>query len=147
MNKDAPYGAVWALQVSDRKRVLRIGESLMKPEDIKDAWVMIHPPPVADRISRQSAKFTFHPKGQELIWESKEKNNLQCGDKIRKFTLKGKWDPVLLLEKGAPANQADEFRRLLGIMNIHRASLFPDHDGVAAFVEKELPEINKSRAQ
>jgi hypothetical protein len=45
--------------------------------------------------------------------------------------------------KGSADNPAEEIRKQLGIMNCHHGSLFPDPEGVALFVNYQLPDIHR----
>lgn len=148
-------GAVWALHVHETmkqrgSRILSFDGGRThhgQPRSIKKAWRMIHPPPVEPRMARQSAKFTYHPAGQEVIWGERT-HNLADGDCVKKFTVSPsrRGDQCFELddEQDKPAQT---FRRLLGIMNVHRASLFPDPDNLVAFLRNELREINAHRDQ
>ncbi|MER2511745.1 MAG: FRG domain-containing protein [Nitrosomonas ureae] len=97
-------------------------------------WIMINPPLNTDRIARQSGKFSYHPSindryliddngltPEQGLYDDEELYKIIIGD--------SEHDP------------SDDIRRLLGIMNIHRASLFPDHDGVASYINYEWHEI------
>lgn len=56
-------GAVWALHVKGN-RFKEPDPKLKSPNKKHRKWFMVNPPPVTKRIARQSAKFTFHPKGR-----------------------------------------------------------------------------------
>jgi hypothetical protein len=117
------FGAVWAIRVND--------EDFLDPDQVNPSklnrWVMINPPPVTRRIVRQSGKFSYHPLGCDSI-DNRER---RPEEKLVKLVLRG--------PKGK--NPSKAIRNQLGIMNVHHASLFPDADGVARFVNAEWPDI------
>jgi hypothetical protein len=90
---------------------------------------MINPPPVTKRIVRQSGKFSYHPP-EDCGFLDQEPRRYD-DEKLVKVLLRG--------ENGE--NPSRKVRQQLGIMNVHHASLFPDADGVAKFVNEEWPDI------
>lgn len=118
-------GAIWALQVHPQhfKR-----EHELQALHQEKQWIMVNPSPVTARLARQSGLFTFHP-----------------GPDCRKPRETTKRRPAerLIKIQFAPAKKglADHIREHLGILNIHHASLFPDPQGIAEFVNHEWPTI------
>ncbi len=125
-----PFGAVWAIRV--REQDFQTEEQLESadPDKVK-RWIMINPPPVTSRMIRQSARFSFHPECDEQPLD----------DIPRRYKEETLVKVILRDPKKPKANPADDIRRKLGIMNVHHASLFPDPDGVAAFINTEWPAI------
>lgn len=124
-----PFGAVWAIRV--RREDFQTEEQLDPNPDRVVRWIMINPPPVTSRILRQSAKFSFHP-------ECDEKPLDTLGRRYPEETLV----KVVIGNPESPeTNPADDIREKLGIMNVHHASLFPDPEGVALFINKQWPAI------
>ena len=99
-----------------------------KPEDVTE-WLMVNPPPVTSRLARQSGKFSFHPGEQGFI--PLDKIARRAGEELIKIEI--------VVKDGE--NPTAEIRQQLGIMNIHHASLFPDPEGTAEFVNYEWPII------
>lgn len=129
--KTNPYGAVWAIRVRDQDFQTEEQLESVDPDKVI-RWLMINPPPVTSRMIRQSARFSFHP---------------EC-DAQPLDTIPRRYNEETLVKVivGDPENQdtdnpADDIREKLGIMNVHHASLFPDPDGVAAFINNEWPAI------
>jgi hypothetical protein len=124
------YGAVWAVTVP--------GKYFKSPDQIKKVnsekeWIFVNPPPVTERLARQSGKFSYHPEGTRQNLDEIERRD---EEKLVKF--------VIVKDKGE--NPTRSIRRHLGIMNIHHASLFPDADGVAECINRELPLIQSNNA-
>ena len=99
-------------------------------------WIMINPPLNSDRIMRQSGKFSYHPSINDLVLLDKNDNmpgeqGLHDDEALIKIEIgqEGKDDP------------SKDIRKLLGIVNIHRSSLFPDYDGVARYINDEWYDI------
>lgn len=133
------FGAVWMLKVNNIHYVSSsdIACTKKEPDSIKQ-WSMIDPPPITHRISRQSGKFTFHPPSDskdisECPRRPDEEELIKIVLKKYKKTKKSKRNMV---------NPSSEIRAHLGIMNIHHGYLFPDHQGVATFVNNEWPIIS-----
>lgn len=120
-NDNNNCGTIWALHVSDSK--FKWADNIeTKPEDTIN-WFVIKPPPLTNRIVRQSGLFTFHPSIDKFTKNTPPDKRLIKIEIINKDGL----------------NSTKRIRRELGIMNIHHASLFPDPAGVANFVNNELP--------
>ena len=68
-----PLGAVWAVRV--RRHDFRTEEELPKDPEQEKRWIMINPPPITNRILKQSGKFSFHPEPDD-----KPLNLLQSDD-------------------------------------------------------------------
>ncbi|BBO66921.1 hypothetical protein DSCA_08510 [Desulfosarcina alkanivorans] len=126
-------GAVWAIHVKDPKKFKWEPDlESISPHNLDD-WIMIRPPVVTHRIARQSGLFTFHPERQLQGMEP-----FCTGDDEKKFKK---------IEIVSPQNRNDldlckAIRKELGFMNIHHASLFPHPDGVANFINDELPALS-----
>lgn len=120
------YGAIWAIKVDPKK--FEMADNLkVQPEQTSD-WQMIKPPPITNRIIRQSGIFSFHPNDKKFTineYSKKEFIKIEISDKNGK-------------------NPSKRIRQELGIMNIHHASLFPDPSGVANFINFELPLLHPS---
>ncbi len=122
---DSKCGAVWALKVNpDNFRDPEDPGCEQKPADVKD-WFMVNPLPVTPRLARQSGKFTYHPKLEGL-----DLTRRRPKEELVKITFR---------EKGKQT--ALDIRKQLGILNVHHAALFPDHDGIARFVDQEWVNI------
>jgi hypothetical protein len=97
-------------------------------------WIMVNPPLNSDRIVRQSGKFSYHP----------SVNDRYLVDNNGMTPEQGLYEDELLIKveigKGTD-DPTNDIRKMLGIMNIHRASLFPDHDGIALYLNDEWEEI------
>jgi hypothetical protein len=114
-------GCVWLLRM-DKERFKEL-ENLPDPEKNKN-WIGISPPPINQRIERQSSKFTYHPKPCEpLINENTDTND------------------IIMICINNINNANEKIIRELGIMNVHHASLFPDVDGIAKFVDEEYKNL------
>ncbi len=126
-------GAVWALHVRDPKK-FKWEQDLesISPYNLDD-WILIRPPVVTHRIARQSGLFTFHPERQLQGMET--------------FCTSDDEKKVIKIEILSPQDSNDEdlcfeIRKELGFMNIHHASLFPHPEGVANFINDELPALS-----
>jgi hypothetical protein len=126
LSDDTDFGAVWALKV--RSRDFRTPEEAGDPTKL-ERWIMVNPPPITRRIVRQSGKFSYHPPGHDLNLDGRERS--RDGEGLFK---------VIITERRGK-NPTREIRKQLGIMNIHHASLFPDADGVARFINDEWEDI------
>ena len=122
---ESDFGAVWALKV--RSIDFLTPSHSGKPSTVH-RWIMINPPPVTERIVRQSGKFSFHPP------EDDKPLNLEA----RRYDEE---KLVKIIVKKDDENPSKNIRNQLGIMNVHHAALFPDPDGVAKFVNKEWKDI------
>lgn len=120
------FGVVWALKVRDIDFLTP--EHAGEPETIR-RWIMINPPPVTHRIVRQSGKFSYHPPGDDRFIDME----------VRRYPDEQLVKIVLRRKDGS--NPAFEIRQHLGIMNVHHASLFPDVDAVARFINSEWKDI------
>lgn len=125
-NDISDFGAVWALKV--RNIDFLTPEHAGSPE-IVHRWVMVNPPPVTNRIVRQSGKFSFHPPGDDQLLDLEPRR--YDDEKLIKIVIKQK----------NGRNPCADIRNQLGIMNVHHAALFPDPDGVAKFVNHEWRDI------
>jgi hypothetical protein len=124
------FGAVWALLVAPQH--FKPPEEIGNVEDVKE-WLMVNPPPVTHRLARQSGKFSYHPAEDGLTPLSRmPRRPSEC---LIKFEIG--------LDKGR--NPSAKVRQQLGIMNVHHASLFPDPDGIAEFINHEWPIIAHDR--
>ena len=132
------YGCVWAIEVPKGKWIEHEdlpGYGGRKTEKWQLAgWVMINPPLIEDRLTRQSIKFSYHP-----TIDDDDISVLQRapGERLVKLIIgdiNQKWNP------------ADRIRRELGIMNVHYASLFPDCAGVAQYINKQWRVIARESA-
>ena len=121
-------GAIWAIKVKEDK-FIRAENIKKQPEEMKD-WCLIKPPPVTNRIIRQSGMFTFHPTNAKFT-----KNTADREFKKIEITMTGRRNPT------------KRIRQELGIMNIHHASLFPEPGGVANFVNFELPDLDPKQIE
>ncbi|MCG3158162.1 MAG: hypothetical protein DKINENOH_04803 [bacterium] len=119
------FGAVWALKVED-SHFLEPESLNRKPAEV-DEWLMINPSPVTARLARQSGKFSYHPVKDSDYIDGPQKKHRKI--ELVKMILKDQNDPSY--------NPAVEIRKQLGIMNVHHASMFPDTDGIAAFISNE----------
>lgn len=123
-----PVGAVWAVKV--RPEDFRTEEQLARKPSRVTRWIMINPPPVTSRLLKQASKFSFHPK------QDQDQLNLRPrrrGEELWKITL---GDP-----SGSTKDLSEDIREKLGVMNVHHASLFPDPEGVALFINEQWPSI------
>jgi hypothetical protein len=121
------YGAVWAVKVAEKH--FKTPEAVGRPPEKVRSWLMINPPPVTARLSRQSGKFSFHPGDNPQPLDTMARRNQE--EEIVRIVLKGK----------GRKNPAPEIRKQLGIMNVHHAALFPDSDGIASFLNHEWRDI------
>ncbi|UCF06573.1 MAG: FRG domain-containing protein [bacterium] len=117
------FGTVWAIHVN-AEHFLTPDEVGGAPETVRE-WIMINPPPVTDRLVRQSGKFSYHPPSHKQPISEQ----LRPGEQLVKFVLR----------RSDRSNPASEIRDHLCTMNIHHAFMFPGPDGVAAFVNHEWP--------
>lgn len=120
------YGAVWAVTVPEK--FFKSPDQIGKVSNVKE-WIIVNPPPVTNRLARQSGKFSYHPP------EEKE-HNLELlvrrrGEELVKFEI----------DTTNGRNPTSEIRKQLEIMNVHHASLFPDPEGIAEFINHEWPII------
>jgi hypothetical protein len=127
-NDNEDYGAIWALHVTP--------ENFMNADELKNKraeeitkWIMLNPPPVTPRLARQSGLFTFH--GGANCLKQLDELPRRPGEKLVK---------IEIVEKGGE-NPTKQIRQELGILNVHHASLFPDPEGIAQFVNLEWPII------
>jgi hypothetical protein len=129
--KEGTLGAVWALQATKTEKFMWEQDlNRLKPYRVDD-WLLIRPAVVTHRIARQSGLFTIHSErqldGAEVFCKSDHEKKMV---KIQIVPLGKSTDPSL------------EIRRKLGFMNIHHAALFPHPDGVANFINEELPDLD-----
>jgi hypothetical protein len=118
-------GAIWVLHVgSDHFLNAQKYEELKLRHD----WVIVNPPPITSRLLRQSGLFTFHPEGK---------------DSVPIDLMKRRSDQEELIKIVIPKVSTNYIRQQLGILNIHHASLFPDYDGIAEFINHEWPIITQ----
>jgi hypothetical protein len=125
-NDNDHFGAVWALKVRDGDFLAP--DHAGEPETLH-RWIMINPPPVTRRIVRQSGKFSYHPLGDDRFIDEEARRYPE------ELLVK------IVLRRRDGSNPASEIRQHLGIMNVHHASLFPDVDGVAKFINSEWKDI------
>lgn len=123
---DKDFGAVWAVRVS--KKDFRTPEQARDPMKLS-RWIMINPPPITHRIVRQSGKFSYHPQSHDCSLEAEPQRNTDEGLVKVELTARHRRNP------------SRDIRKQLGIMNVHHASLFPDADGVARFINDEWVDI------
>ena len=128
-NDQETFGCVWAIKVKK--------DRWLEPTDLPGyggikttnwqlgKWTMINPPLVTDRLIRQSGKFSYHPGDSDLDLSEQE---LEKDEVLVKIRIDNNLDNQ---------NPTKEIREQLGIMNIHHASLFPDSDGVARFINSQ----------
>lgn len=134
------YGVVWALRVNsdffltpvEAKHPDFKWDSRRKKQSkmLKKDWYMVNPPPISPRIERQSGKFSYHPEINSNISDP-EMNKLRARELVL-FCIHKRSDGV---------NVNKEIRRELGIMNVHHNTMFPDHSGVANFINHELRDL------
>jgi len=120
------FGAIWAIKVNKTK--FKWSDRIKVNPEKMDEWLMIKPPPITNRIIRQSGLFSFHPDDKIFTINepaTRELIKIEISDKSGK-------------------NPSKRIRQELGIMNIHHASLFPDPGGVANFINFELPDLHPS---
>jgi type I restriction enzyme M protein len=127
-NDESNPGCVWGLRVNETcfKSTHDLG-SPIDPENQRrwNQWFMVNAPPITRRLEAQSGKFSYHPSPTQLITDPED-------DEARHREL------VLFCVVGSDGkNVSSELREDLGIMNIHHASMFPDHQGIAAFINYE----------
>lgn len=124
---DKHFGVIWALRVSNEhfKFPEKMGEIACQKE-----WSMVNPPPVTHRLARQSGKFSYHPPNDDKPLDLIERRNQE--EELIKY---------IIVRAKDGTNPTKKIRQQLGIMNIHHASLFPDPEGVAEFVNSEWPII------
>jgi hypothetical protein len=101
-------------------------------------WIMINPPLNSDRIVRQSGKFSYHPSVTDRLLVNSEGMTPE----------RGLYDDEMLIKveigkatKDGVVDPSDDIRKIHRMMNIHRASLFPDHDGIATYLNDEWADI------
>lgn len=128
-NSKNTYGAIWALHVKNEEKFKWENDLKMEPKKTEE-WLLIRPPVVTHRIARQSGLFTFHP-----ISHFKSPESFCCNDDDKEII------KIRIVQQKDKSNPSDDIRRKLGFMNIHHASLFPHPDGVANFINQELPEL------
>lgn len=130
--KNGNHGAVWALQVNKAAEKFKWEEGLnpINPHNYDD-WLLIRPPVVTHRIARQSGLFTFHPK-----------KHLNGSETFCKCDSEKRIVKISILQMKNKPNVSSEIRKKLGFLNIHHASLFPHPDGVANFINDELPDLS-----
>lgn len=90
---------------------------------------LYHPPHVAQRITAQTGSFTAHP------------GLLNVRDDGADAEWKGQ-----LIELTIPHNQRFRIRRELERLGIHRASLFPDLDGVATHIRRSRATLEDEKS-
>ncbi len=138
------FGSVWALTVDydylimwnqwDKKANIdfRTPENVISSvEDTENdfKWFMINPPFDMPRVSRQSARFSFHA--------DKCLEPIECQIRRNK---KEKLFKIILKENDG-SNPAKKILKQLCVMNINHASLFPDPSGLSKFINSEWSEI------
>jgi hypothetical protein len=135
-------GCVWALKVPKEKwytpeKLPGWGGVKVDGEWWKlPFWVMINPPLINDRMIRQSSKFSFHPHPDD---DDLSRLKRAPGEKLVK---------IIIGSSDSPGKSpTKKIRHDLGIMNIHHASLFPDIDGVARFINTQWRDIARSRLE
>lgn len=135
-------GAIWALKVRD--------DFFLSPNDAKNPdyhldrngrpdtkqpktdWYMVNPPPFSPRIERQSGKFSYHPRVAQNVSDHE-------GNPERKREI----IMICLRSRGTSSTGVNaDIRRQLGIMNIHHGAMFPEHSGIAGFVNYELDDLS-----
>jgi hypothetical protein len=142
-SSDNVGGAIWALKVSDDYFLdpnnagnpdftLKEVKSKMILDKPKTDWYMVNPPPFSPRIERQSGKFSYHPDFNQNVSDY-EKNN----GRNRELIL------ICLRDNRIQMTEVNAgIRRQLGIMNIHHSSMFPEHSGIADFINHELEQLS-----
>jgi hypothetical protein len=132
---DDEYGVVWALKVN---REFFLSPTEAKHPDGDDPWdrpwYMVNPPPIDPRIDRQSEKFSYHPQIHDKV--SDEEHNAARNRELILFCIQKR--------DGEEINKT--IRRHLGVMNVHHASMFPGHSGVAEFINSEWEDLATERA-
>ena len=121
-------GAVWAINME--KAYFKSPKDLSRTPVELEGWTMINPTPISPRISRQSAKFSYHPRKDAV---SIDRPHPGRHVRLKKI--------ILTKDKKNDKNFSKKIRQQLGIMNIHHASMFPDHDGIAAFISHEWKDL------
>lgn len=158
-SSDHLNGAVWALSVGSSRfknwtdlkelppdRLTRIGDGGAVGDPLHTCrWWFIDPPPITERLVRQSGKFTFHT-DSGLTIKCREGEQLEKTNEALKSPDLFADELLIRIEvpfnrEEEPCNLKDEIRQQLGIMNVHFGSLFPDAQGVAEFVNNEWSDI------
>jgi hypothetical protein len=131
---DEVLGAVWGVKVqspfflSPSHDVRPSPSSEIEPHHPPESdWYFVNPAPISARIERQSGKFTFHPDTTKNVTD--------------KETNPARGRQLVLFCMGPHSDVADRnrtTRRHLGVTNIHHASMFPDHTGIAQFLNEEF---------
>lgn len=125
-NDKSDFGAIWAMHVTPEHFKNADELPLLDPSN---EWFMINPPPVTQRLARQSGLFTYHPGDNCLI--PLDQIPRRPDERLIKIEIVAKTD----------RNPTEYIRQQLGILNIHHGSLFPDLEGIAQFVNHEWPII------
>ena len=126
---ESPCGAIWALHVTKK--------NFLNPDNLKNdpkstrRWVLVNPPPLTPRLARQSGLFIYDP----------QKNKPTFIDLIPRRSGEILIKIEIVAKNGI--NPTATIRKQLGILNVHHGSLFPDPDGVAAFIKLEWPSLQK----
>ena len=107
VSHDAAVWAVWGLDEDRTQPITMDPFSITKIEKIS-------PIVVTPRLEVQSGSFTAHPDGRDL------RSDLAEGDCVLKVVI--------------PGNRRRNFRLQLEFLGINRASLFPDLDGLGAWL-------------
>jgi hypothetical protein len=124
------YGAIWALHVAPQHFI--DSHKLIPPENVTEL-ILVNPPPVTPRLSRQSGLFTYHP-GDDCSALLDETPRRQ-GERLIK---------IKIVDTGG-RNPTKHIRQQLGILNVHHGSLFPDPEGISQFINHEWPSIGYER--
>jgi len=120
---ESDFGAIWALHVN-RQHFKNPEDLLRTPEDIRE-WVLINPPPFTIRLARQSGLFAYSPAESQLV--PLDQMPRRGDERLIKIEIVAK----------NSKNPTVSIRRQLGILNVHHASLFPDPNGIAHFINQE----------
>jgi hypothetical protein len=140
--KEDSIGTVWALAVD--KDHIKLWNQLNEEndknfntpqnalnyakEDPDYSWFMVNPPFNIPRVSRQSARFSFHADQDIKSIDSQPRRN--SDEVLFKIILRNK-----------VGNPSKKILKQLGVMNINHASLFPDPSGLAQFINSQWTEI------
>ena len=139
--RDETLGVVWGLKVSGsyfltpkaagHPDYFKEGDEFYKNEDNKKRdWYILNPAPITPRISNQSGKFSYHPDSKQLVTDNED-----MSERNRELVM-------FCVGPNGKKNVNENIRKHLGIMNIHHASMFPDHAGIANFINDELQGLN-----
>lgn len=128
---DDTCGCVWAIKV-DNSRFKKFHEIRNVDRNAMPGWMMIHPPLLSPRMIAQSSKFSYHPAQTDLDLRTQL---LGMGEELIQIKIEPGEDGK---------NPSPVIRKHLGILNIHHASLFPDPDGIARFVNQQWRSIARS---